>query len=157
MLAIQKRGQRHGTLYELVFLIRQKCLGARVVQCAENLLVVHNVSRKAADERYFAGAHGIDELLRFVPMLNHVVCHAAAPNSVNAVAFAVCKRLAIELQFAHVSHHTWVSFSRKLIREQVKLINYTIFQVVANGKMRMRNAVFGAFVNVDEAVDPVAE
>lgn len=60
-----------------------------MAQYFENLLVVNQVAGEAADQSYGFMAHRFDKVLRFVPMIEHVVRYAATPNGMDGQSVGI--------------------------------------------------------------------
>ena len=122
-----------------------------------DLLVVHDVPGEAADERHFLSAHGLDERLRVVPELEHIVGDAAAPDGVHGLALRIAQHLAVEGEVSHVAHAARIAVLLELLREQVELVYNAVLQVVADGEAGMLDASFVGMVDADEVLHPGVE
>ena len=126
-------------------------------KCLANLFVVHDVPGEAADERHFLRAHCLDERLRVVPELEHVVGDAAAPDGMHGLALRVVEHLAVEGEVAHVAYAARVAVFLELLCEQVELVYDAILQVVADGETGMLDASLVGMVDADEVLNPGIE
>ena len=122
-----------------------------------DLLVVHDMPGEAADERHFLRAHRLDERLRVVPELEHIVGDAAAPDGVHGVALRIAQHLVVEGKVAHIAHAARVAVFLEFLREQVKLVHDAVLQVIADGEAGMLDASFVGMVDADEVLHPGVE
>ena len=129
----------------------------------ENLLVVHQVPREAADERYLALANGRDKRLGRLPVVDDVVGHATAPNGIDFGVVAAIERLlanklaVLERQIAHVVHRALNAALGEQAGENLELFGNSIFQEVDNRDVRIGDLQIIGVVNFEELVDPAGK
>ena len=63
VLGVEEHRLGHRVAHEGALLLVEERKRARIVQHAEDLLIVDEVAGEAADEGDFLGAHGLDEVL----------------------------------------------------------------------------------------------
>ena len=159
-VARQKRGERHRIAHEGIFLVGEQRLGFGHMKHLENLFVVHQMAREAADERHLALAHGRDKRLRRLPVVDDVVGHAAAPNGVDFRIVAAIERLltnkfaVLERQIAHVVHRALNAALGEQASENLELFGNGIFQEVDNCNMRIGDLQIVGVVDFEELVHP---
>lgn len=110
-----------------------------MAQYFENLLVVNQVAGEAADQSYGFMAHRFDKVLRFVPMIEHVVRYAAAPNGMDGQSVGIVQGSAVEFQIAYIAHNAFVAVAREEGGEHLELVDHAAFKVVADGESGTRN------------------
>ena len=130
---------------------------AFVEQHREDLLVVDDMSREAADERNALGAHGINELLRLVPMIDHVVRHAASPYRIDALSGAIAQNLAVEGQIAYVGYRAGHSATLERLCVEAELVHHAVLQVIDDGNARVVDASRVGCVDVHKRIHPAFE
>lgn len=123
----------------------------------EDLLVVHDMAGECPDERYGLRTHRADELLRFIPVLEHVVRDTATPDRIDLLTVAIAQYGAIERQVAHVGDDALIASLLKVFAEDAEFIDHTHIQIVADGKAGMRYLILEGFIDRDEFADPAFE
>ena len=162
-VARQKRGERHRVAHESIFFVGEQRLRFGHVKHLENLLVVHQVAREAADERHLALAHGRDKRLGRLPVVDDVVGHAAAPNGIDFRVIAAIERLlanklaVLKRQIAHIVYRALDAALSEQARKNLELFGNGVFQEVDNRDVRIGDLQIVGVVDFEKLVDPAGE
>ncbi len=112
---------------------------------------------EAADKGNGLVAAGLYQRLRFVPVLQHIVGNAAAPNGVHGKPIGVAEHVPVEGEVAHVAHHAFVPVTGEVLREHLELVHHAALKVVADGEARAGDEVLRVLEDSDELAHPRIE
>ena len=133
------------------------------MQNAEHLLVVDDVGGETADQANLMGEVRLNQGLAFVPMLQKVACHGAAPDDVDIdIAITPCgvlamQVLAVKRQFAHVEDGDVESAFLEDVRVHLELLECGVLKEVDDGDARFLDFCVVVAVDGEERVNPARE